>query len=247
MKIVGKVIYVLWACVIALTLSFYCFSCYIGAKVEPIVISAIESMGEDYADYDNVIEDFNYLRLWHEIPNNASYDRVNIVEEGATQEYSISHPYIVAFKDRDNGFFSLGKVGYIYNNKTVSKNGEKTNLVATENSKVILSLRYNGLDFVVDDVYYDNDFNDYGVSRFHGIWLALILIVNAFARNIRYFNFCALNRKKKNVFRMVQPYFFSILIFISFFTNTFPLMLLIGMAQEVVFTIIFTIKKRCLK
>ena len=50
-----------------------------------------------------------------------------------------------------------------------------------------LSKKY-GLDFVVDDVYYDNDFNDYGVSCFHGIWLALILIVNAFARNIRYFN-----------------------------------------------------------
>jgi len=246
MKIVGKIIYIVWAVVIAVTICFYGFSCYVGMKVEPIVKSAIESMGENFTQYDNVIEDFNYLRLWHEIPNNASYDRINIKEAGDTQKFSITHPYVL-IKDRDNGMFSFSKVGYIYNNEIVSKDGSKENLVAQKNSKVVLSLRYKGTDFVIEDVYYDNDFNDYGVSRFHGILLAIILVINAFARNIRYYNFCALKRKKKNVFVMIQPYFFSVLILLSCFINMFPLAFLIGIAEEIIFTTIFTIKKRCLK
>ncbi len=246
MKIVGKIIYVLWACVIAAVLVFHCFSLFVGSKIEPIVISAIESMGEDFTQYDDVIEDFNYLRLWHEIPNNASYDRINIRESDETQKFSITHPYVL-INDRDNGMFSFRKVGYIYNNETVSKDGSRKNLVAQKNSKVVLSLRYEGASFVIEDVYYDNDFNDYGVSRFNGIWLAVILLINAFARNIRYYNYCAIKRKKKNAFVMIQPYFFSALILISCFINAFPLALLIGIAEELIFTIIFTIKKRCLK
>ncbi len=240
MKIAGKIIYIIWAVIVALSLCFYCFSCYVGFQTQKIIHSSISSMGQDYNDFITVIADYDYLRMWHEKPLDASYDRVEIQEENMVQEYSITRPYILAFKDKDN-IFSLSKVGYIYNNEMTDVLGNKSNLVAAKNSKVVLDVEYDGLKVKVNSIIYDNDFNEYKIGRCHGIGLLIILLINAIARNIRYFDKCVVNRKKKNAFRFVQPYFFSLFIAFSFIFDALPLALLIGIIQELIFTIIFAI------
>lgn len=240
MKIAGKIIYIVWAVIIAISLCFYCFSCYVGFQTEKIIHSSITSKGEDYNAYRDVIADYDYLRMWHQKPNDASYDRVEFEEENLTQEYSVTRPYIILFKDPQN-IFSLSNVGYIYNNETVDILGNKSYMIAEKNSKVVLDVEYDGLKVKVNGIIYDNDFNDYKIGRCHGLGLLIILLINAFARNIRYFDRCALNRRKKNIFRFIQPYFFSIILAISFMFDALPWALAIGIAEELLFTIVFMI------
>lgn len=241
MKIVGKIIYIIWAVIIAISLCFYCFSCYVGFQTQKIIHSAVSSMGQDYNAYRDTIADYDYLRMWHQKPNNASYDRVTIEEDCLEQEYSITRPYILIFQDKGSSIFSLARVGYIYNNEMVDVIGNKTNLVAEKNSKVVLDVKYEGFKVKVTGIVYDNDFNEFGISRFHGLWLLIILLINAIARNIRYFDRCIINRKQKNIFRFIQPYLFSIIIAISFIYDALPLALVIGIAEELIFTLTFMI------
>ena len=236
MKIAGKIIYALWASVIALVMLFYCFSCYMGFRVKEIVVSSVESHGEDFASYDNIISENDYIKLWHERPDNASYDSVQMEELGITQEYSLTNPYIMPFKDK-NSFFSLKKIGYIYDIKRFDADGKEVKSVAQENSKVVLDISYEGMNFKIDKVLYDNDFNEYNVGCLNGLALMIILIINAVARNIKL-------KRKRNILRLLQPYIFPLLIAFSMVFDLLAYALIAGITEELIFTIIFFILKR---
>lgn len=240
MKIAGKIIYALWAIVIAAVLCFYCFSCYMGFSVKELAVSSIESQGKDFANYDALISENDYIKLWHEKPDNASYDRVQMEELKITQEYTLSRPYIMAFKDNDN-IFSLSKIGYIYNIKMYDANGNEVKSVAPENSKVVLDVSYEGLNYNVNSVVYDNDYDEYGVNTFSGIGLAVILLINSIARNVRYFDYCVKRRRKRHLIRFIQPYVFVTLIIAAIVLDALPYALMLGIAEEFILTLIFTL------
>ncbi|MBQ5591133.1 MAG: hypothetical protein IIU65_05575 [Clostridia bacterium] len=242
MKIAGKIIYAVWALVITAVLVFYSFSCYMGYRVEQIAKSAIETQGEDFTKFEKNIDEHNYLKLWHAKPDNASYDKVSIQELSLTQKYTITRPYIMPFKDT-NAFFSFNKIGYIYNIKMYDANGNEVKSVAPANSKIVLDISYDNATFKIDNVFYDNDSNTYKVSKLNTWPLIIILIINAIARNIRYFDYCVIRRRKRNILRFIQPYIFPILIIISIFLNNFQNVLILGILEETVFTIIYFIKK----
>lgn len=250
MKIIGKIVYILWAAVIAIVLSFYCFSCYMGYRVTQIATSAIESRGEDFVKFADVIEENNFIKLWHEKPDNASYDKVQMDELGITQKYTLSRPYIMPFKD-NNSFISMAKIGYIYNIQMYDANSTEVKSVALENSKIVLDVSYDGADFRIEKVSYDNDFDEYKVAKGHGIALAVILLINAVARNIRYFDYCVIRRKKRNILRFIQPYIFVALIVAAIFFDALPYALVIGIGEEIIFTAIYILirlinrKKAC--
>ncbi|MEE1002286.1 MAG: hypothetical protein U0L17_00880 [Acutalibacteraceae bacterium] len=237
MKTVGKIIYALWSAIIIITLLFYCFSCYMGYKVKEIAVSSIESQGEDFAKYDNIISENDYIKLWHETPDNASYDRIEMNERSMTQSYTVSNPYILAFKDK-NSFFSLNKIGYIYNIKIKDSQGNEVESVASENSSVILDIDYDGADFKIERVFYDNDFNEYNVNAFNGLALLIVLLINSVARNIRYFDFCVKHKKKRKLLLLIQPYFFVVLIATAMVFDALPYALILGMAEEFIFIFI---------
>lgn len=243
MKIAGKIIYALWTAVIALVIMFYCFSCYMGFRVKEIVVSSVESYGENFASYDSVISENDYIKLWHEKPDNASYDSVQMKELGITQKYSLTNPYIMPFKDK-NSFFSLKKIGYIYNIKRFDADGKEIQSVATENSKVVLDISYDGMDFKIDKVLYDNDFNEYNIGYLNGLALMIILIINAISRNIRYFDSCIKSKRKRNILRLLQPYVFPLLIAFSMIFDLLAYALIAGIAEELIFTAIFSVLKR---
>lgn len=237
MKIAGKIIYALWAVVIAAVLLFYCFSCYMGFRVKEIAVSSIESQGEDFAKYDNIISENDYIKLWNEKADNASYDRIQMNELSMTQSYTVSNPYILAFKDK-NSFFSLNKIGYIYNIRIKDSEGNEVKSIAAENSKVVLDINYDGTDFKIDRVFYDNDFNEYKVGRFNGLPLLIILLINSVARNVRYFDYCIKLKKKRNLLFLIQPYFFVVLIAAAIVFDALPYALILGIAEEIIFILI---------
>ena len=102
-----------------------------GFRVKEIVVSSIESQGEDFAKYDKVISENDYIKLWNEKVDNASYDRIQMNELSMTQSYTVSNPYILAFKDK-NSFFSLNKIGYIYNIKIKDYEGNEVKSIAAD-------------------------------------------------------------------------------------------------------------------
>ena len=208
-----------------------------GYKVKEIAVSSIESQGEDFVKYDNIISENDYIKLWHETPDNASYDRIEMNERSMTQSYTVSNPYILAFKDK-NSFFSLNKIGYIYNIKIKDSQGNEVQSIAAENSKVILDVAYDGNGFKIERVFYDNDFNEYNVNGFNGIALVIVLIINSIARNVRYFDFCVKNKKKRNLILLIQPYLFVVLIALAMVFDALPYALILGIAEEFIFIFI---------
>ena len=222
MKIISKVFKYIWFLIVGITVVLYCFSALIGYQVKSLAISSIESMGTDYMKYQDKIEENNYLKLWSEKPDTASFDRIQIEEQGKSQKYTVSNPHIMFFKDK-NSFFSFAKVGYIYNIEVFDKNNT----------------------IFVENVFYDNDFDEYNVSKYNGFFLGVILLINAISRNIRYFDFCIkLKRKKKNIFIFLQPYIFVLLTALAIVFDFLPIALIIGISEELIFTVIFTLIKR---
>lgn len=243
MKIISKVFKYLWFLIVGATVLLYCLSALIGYQVKTLAVSSIESMGKDYIKYQDKIDQNNYQKLWNEKADNASFNRILIQEQGKTQKYTVSNPYIMFFKDK-NSFFSFSKAGYIYNIEVFDKDGGKTTVLAEENSRVVLDLKYKNNSIFVENVFYDNDFDEYSVSKYNGIFLGVILLINAFTRNIRYFDFCVKNkRKKKNPFIFLQPYIFVLLTALAIAFDFLPFALIIGIAEELIFTLIFLIIK----
>lgn len=240
MKIAKKALLVIWSLFVVAVVAFYCFSAIIGYQVKNIALSAIESQGTDFAKYDEIISQDDYVKLWHTHPDEASFDRIIMKEQNIKQQYSITRPYILAFKDINNTF-SFNKVGYIYDNYMVNADGTKGKQISYKNSNIVLDLEYNGLNFKITKVYFDNDFHEYKINGFHGIWLAIILTLNGIARNIRYFDYCVVRRRKRNKFRLIQPYIFVLLVIIGMITKMLPIALIIGIIEEIVFTLIYTV------
>lgn len=244
MRIVSKIIKYIWFLIVAITVALYCLSALVGYQVKKIAVSSIESMGTDYLKYQDKIDENNYIKLWSEKPDTASFDRVQIEEKGKTQEYKLSNPTIMYFDD-ENSLFSATKVGYIYNIKVTDKDGSVTTSLAKENSKVVLNLKYKSGSIFIDKVFYDNDFDEHNVSKYNGFFLGVILLINAISRNIRYFDFCIkLKRKKKNIFIFLQPYIFVLLTALAIVFDFLPIALIVGISEELIFTVIFALIKR---
>lgn len=243
MKIAGKIIYAVWALIIATVLGITCFSAYMGVKIHNIAESAVKSLATEYSDCEKYIEDeYNYTKLWTERPDNASYDRIKFEEENKRQEYDISMPKVLYYQDQ-NSYFSFNKIGYIYNNRIYSKNGTQEKGMALENSKVVLDIEYDGLDFKITKVFYDNDYNAYNIAPYMScIELIVLLLINAIVRNVRYINYCILNKiRKRHFLRLIQPYIFPLLLLGLSFADMVPTALIIGIAEEFIFSCIFII------
>lgn len=208
-----------------------------GFRIKEIAVSSIESQGEDFAKYDNIISENDYIKLWNEKVDNASYDSIQMNELSMTQSYTVSNPYILAFKDK-NSFFSLNKIGYIYNIQIKGSEGNEVKSIAAENSKVVLDINYDGTDFKIDRVFYDNDFNEYKVGRFNSLPLLIILLINSVARNVRYFDYCIKLKKKRNPLFLIQPYFFVVLIAAAIVFDALHYALILGIAEEFIFILI---------
>ena len=239
MKIAKIIMKYLWYAIIGITLLFYCFSCFMGYQVKKIAVSSIESMGTKYVDFEDKIYGFDYEKLWHETPDNASFDRTQIQEQRKTQKYTVSNPEIIKI-DGVNQF----KIGYVYNIHIYDKSGEETTAIAQPNSKVVLNIKIKNGSFLIESVLYDNDFNEYSVgSYFYESVLIILLLINAVVRNIKYFDYCVINKCKKNVLRYIQPYIFVVLLILAAIFDILPIALIIGIIEELAFTIIYFILK----
>lgn len=200
-------------------------------KINEIAVSSVESQGENFIEYDTIIDKYDYIKLWHEYPDNSSYDKILGEELGYSQTYTISSAYILPFADNEK-FFTLDKVGYVYDIHRFDKDGNEVESVATENSKIVLDLEYQKGGFKVKKVIYDNDYNDYKVKRYHGFALLAILIIDAIINSIRYFNRCVKSKRKRNKIRLLLPFILPLLIAVSIYFDFLIYAVTIGVLAD---------------
>ena len=242
MKIAGKIIYVLWSLLVLAVVVCYLITAIVGMQVKEIVTSSIESMGQDYMKYEKQIDEPTYGMLWHQRYDMISYDRIQIEEQGLTQENSISTPQILFFSS-NKGAFSFNKVAYLYDVNIYNGMGEEAKTIAPENVLVALDVEYENGNIKIVDVYYDT-LDTYKISPFYLLPLVVVLLLNAVARNIRYFDHCIIKGRKKHLFFLIQPYIFVVLMILSIFANIFAYALFIGIIQEIIFTTIMFLNSK---
>ena len=241
MKILGKIVYVLWSLVVLAVLFCYCVTAVVGSQVKDIVVSSVESMGTDYLKYEDKIDEPLYAMLWHEKHDMVSYDRIQIEEQNLTQEYTVSTPQILFFSSKEKPF-SFNKIAYIYDIHVYDGMGDEVKKIAPENSLVALDVEYIDGSFKIVDVYYDT-FDTYKISPFYLLPLVVVLLINAIARNVRYFDHCIIKKRKKNILLFIQPYIFVALLIVSMFVDIFYFAMIFGIIEEIVFTIIMFLYK----
>ena len=242
MKIAGKIICVLWSLLVLAVVCCYLITAVVGMQVKEIVTSSIESMGLDYMEYEDKIDEPSYGLLWHQRFDMISYDRIQIEEQGLTQEYTITTPQILFFSS-NKGTFTFNKVAYIYDVHIYNGMGEEAKTIAPENVLVALDVEYEDGGIKIVDVYYDT-FDTYKISPFYLLPLVVVLLINAIARNIRYFDHCIIKERKKHLFFFIQPYIFAVLMIVSMFVDIFTYALFIGIIQEIILSIVFFVYKK---